>query len=137
MKRILLLLSLLALLLTWGCGTNETQSTMPSQTEPDFSQELMALPQELLGVWVSADEGERDMVETISFFEDNSLTVALKYQGEDYGMLYGYCTIEGHRLTCHIQEGTTPYTVEYEFRIDGRMLILTDDDGPAEYLRTS
>lgn len=137
MKRVLILPILLALLLIWGCGDNAAERIDPSQTDPSLSQELMALPQELLGVWVSADEGERDMVETISFFEDNSLTVELKYQGENYGMLYGYCTIEGHRLTCHIQEGASPYTVEYEFRIDGRMLILTDDDGPAEYLRTS
>lgn len=137
MKRILILLSLLALLPVWGCGEKTAESAPPSQTVSDNSEEIMALPQELLGVWVSADEGERDMVETISFFEDNSFTVELKYQGSDYGMLYGHCTIEGHRLTCHIEDGASPYAVEYEFRIDGRMLILADDDGPAEYLRTS
>lgn len=139
MKYFCLILSVFALLCFAGCG----EEALPpvSEAEPSstaFStEEVMTLPQELLGVWVSADEGERQMVETISFYEDGSMTVELKYQGSDYGKLYGTCTLEGHRLICSITDGASPYTVEYEFRIDGRMLILTDDDGPAEYLRTS
>lgn len=136
MRYLLILLTLAALLLCVGCEKEITPTQPADSTAPSIG-EVMTLPQELLGVWVSADEGERDMVETISFFEDGSMTVELKYQGSDYGMLYGSCTLEGHRLICTITEGASPYTVEYEFRIDGRMLILTDDDGPAEYLRTS
>ena len=139
MKYFCLILSVFALLCFAGCG----EEALPpvSEAEPpstaSSTEEVMTLPQELLGVWVSADEGERQMVETISFYEDGSMTVELKYQGSDYGKLYGTCTLEGHRLICSITDGASPYTVEYEFRIDGRMLILTDDDGPAEYLRTS
>ena len=139
MKYFCLILSVFALLCFAGCA----EEALPpvSEAEPSSTaastEEVMTLPQELLGVWVSADEGERQMVETISFCEDGSMTVELKYQGSDYGKLYGTCTLEGHRLICSITDGASPYTVEYEFRIDGRMLILTDDDGPAEYLRTS
>lgn len=139
MKYFCLILSVFALFFLVACG----EETLPSVSAEDTAftegstQEIMTLPRELLGVWVSADEGERNMVETIIFFEDGSMTVELKYQGSDYGKLYGSCTLEGHRLICSITDGASPYTVEYEFRIDGRMLILTDDDGPAEYLRTS
>lgn len=139
MKYFCLILSVFALFFLVACG----EETLPSVSAEDTAsteestREIMTLPRELLGVWVSADEGERNMVETIIFFEDGSMTVELKYQGSDYGKLYGSCTLEGHRLICSITDGASPYTVEYEFRIDGRMLILTDDDGPAEYLRTS
>lgn len=139
MKYFCLLLSVFALFCFTGCGEEALPPVSAEDTASTevSTQEIMTLPQELLGVWVSADEGERNMVETISFFEDGSMTVELKYQGSDYGKLYGSCTLEGHRLICSITDGASPYTVEYEFRIDGRMLILTDDDGPAEYLRTS
>lgn len=139
MKYFCLFLSVFALLCFVGCGEDALPPV--SEAEPSSTaastEEVMTLPQELLGVWVSADEGERQMVETISFYEDGAMTVELKYRGSDYGKLYGTCTLEGHRLICSITDGASPYTVEYEFRIDGRMLILTDDDGPAEYLRTS
>ena len=139
MKYFCLLLSVFALFCFIGCGEEALPPVSAEDTASTevSTQEIMTLPRELLGVWVSADEGERNMVETISFFEDGSMTVELKYQGSDYGKLYGSCTLEGHRLICSITDGASPYTVEYEFRIDGRMLILTDDDGPAEYLRTS
>lgn len=139
MKYFCLLLSVFALFCFTGCGEEALPPVSAEDTASTevSTQEIMTLPRELLGVWVSADEGERNMVETISFFEDGSMTVELKYQGSDYGKLYGSCTLEGHRLICSITDGASPYTVEYEFRIDGRMLILTDDDGPAEYLRTS
>ncbi|MBQ4565085.1 MAG: hypothetical protein IJA48_01935 [Oscillospiraceae bacterium] len=139
MKYFCLLLSVFALFCFTGCSEEALPPVSAEDTASTevSTQEIMTLPRELLGVWVSADEGERNMVETISFFEDGSMTVELKYQGSDYGKLYGSCTLEGHRLICSITDGASPYTVEYEFRIDGRMLILTDDDGPAEYLRTS
>ena len=139
MKYFCLLLSVFALFFLVACGEETLPSVSAENTASteESTREIMTLPRELLGVWVSADEGERNMVETISFFEDGSMTVELKYQGSDYGKLYGNCTLEGHRLICNITDGASPYTVEYEFRIDGRMLILTDDDGPAEYLRTS
>ena len=140
MKKSFFLLLLLLCLLLSGCRKTPAQENPPSLETPGHTadrEEIMTIPRELLGVWVSADPGEREMVETISFFEDGTMTVALQYQGSDYGALYGSCTLEGHRLICSITEGASPYTVEYDFRIDGRMLILTDDDGPAEYLRTS
>lgn len=140
MRTLLLILTLLTLLLSAGCADGENSTAPSSQTESiqtSSTEEVMTLPQELIGVWVSADEGERDMIETITFYEDGSMTVELKYQGSDYGTLYGSCTPEGHRIICSITDGASPYTVEYEYRIDGRELILTDDDGPAHYLRTS
>lgn len=126
---------LLCLTVLMGCEAQPHSDTggEPSQTEPTQLQ----IPQELLGHWVSADEGERQMTESISFYENGSIVVELTYEGELYGTLYGSFTVDGHYIHCDITEGTAPYKVTYEYRIDGRELFLTDDDGIAQYLRTS
>ncbi len=132
MKR--LMICLLCLLFLCGCGD-------PSVQEPSFEETTLPvqelIPPELCGVWVSADAGERNMVETITFGEDGSLMVHLDYEGSDYSTIYGTYTVERNTVFCDITGGTTPFQVEYDYRIDGRELYLTDSDGTAQYLRNS
>lgn len=122
-------------LLLCGCGgqaaTNATESDAHAQTTSDAEP----IPRELPGVWVSASGGERDMIETITFGEDGSLMVHLDYEGSDYSTVFGTYCIKAGKLLCDITEGTTPFQKEYSFRIDGRELYLTDEDGEAHYLR--
>ena len=108
---------------------NETTALLP--------ETVFSVPQDLPGVWVSADAGKLMLSETITFGEDGSLTVSGTYQGSDAGTVYGTYRVEYNRILCSITGGTTPFDVSYQFRIDGRELILTDDDGEAHYLRTS
>ena len=142
MKQLLCCLLLLCVLFV-GCETAadsaESSTQIPSeapQTLPDASDEP-EIPQDLPGVWVSADAGKLMLSETITFGEDGSLTVSGTYQGSDAGTVYGTYQVEYNRILCSITGGTTPFDVSYQFRIDGRELILTDDDGEAHYLRTS
>lgn len=135
-KTCCLLLLCLCLLLCAGCEDKNAQESSDNAQFDAASTELV-IDQALLGVWVSADEGERNMVETLYFYENGSIVIELRYEGDPYGTLYGSYTVDGHNILCDITEGATPYKVNYEYRIDGRMLTLTDDDGPANYLRTS
>lgn len=107
------------------------------QSESVLFTETGWIDEALLGQWSSADGGERQMFEHLSFYENGSLVIELDYQGSHYGTLMGTFCVDGHNLLCSITEGADPYQVIYEYRIDGRMLILQDDDGSAEYLRTS
>ena len=146
-KTLFALLLIFCLLLCAACDVENAQESSPtaqisgnqgSDAEIISSSDALAvIDPELLGVWVSADEGEREMVERLYFYEDGSLIIELDYEGNPYGTLYGSYTVDGHSLLCDITEGTTPYQVTYGYRIDGRVLTLTDDDGPADYLRTS
>lgn len=133
MKR-LVLFCLFIILLLCACDSAPADTTVPGS---EIETETAPIPQELLGVWVSADPGELDMIETITFGEDGQMTVNLRYQGEDYGTVGGSYTVEGHTVSCHITEGATPYRVEYDYVIDGRMLSLTNGEKTADYLRTS
>lgn len=135
MKRVLIC-CLLCLLL---CGCGAQAETPPTETDalPTESSAAEPIPRELPGVWVSASAGERNMIETITFGENGSLMVHLDYEGSDYSTVYGtYCIWDG-KLVCDITEGAAPFQVEYAFRIDGRELYLTDEDGEAHYLRNS
>lgn len=137
LRKLLLLLLALSLLLCAGCSAVPNgEETLPSES-PEVPESTYSIPEELLGVWVSASAGERNMVETITFFADGTMTVELDYEGSDYGILYGSFYMAGNSIVCHISEGADPYDVTYEYRIDGRELYLTDDDGIAQYLRNS
>lgn len=135
MKRLLIAILLLSVLFAAGCSTSPTQETAVTEAPSEPSE--FAIPQELPGVWTSADAGKLMMSETITFGEDGSLTVSGTYEGSDMGTIYGTYRVEHNRILCDITGGTTPYQVSYAFRIDGRELVLTDDDGDATYLRTS
>ena len=130
MKRILSVL--LACLLLAACG-EEIKETESVSTEPT----ALTIPEDLPGVWVSADAGELDMIETITFYENGDLSVSSVYRGSDMGTIYGTYGVFGHTIYCEITQGTNPYEVQYEYLLDGRELTLMDDDGPAHYLRTS
>ena len=142
MKQLLCCLLLLCVLFV-GCETAADSAESSAQIPSEESKTLPAasdepeIPQDLPGVWVSADAGKLMLSETITFGEDGSLTVSGTYQGSDAGTVYGTYRVEYNRILCSITGGTTPFDVSYQFRIDGRELILTDDDGEAHYLRTS
>lgn len=135
MKRLFILLLLPALLCAVGC--KEQAQTPESTAAPVTAPIENAIPQELPGVWTSADAGKLMMSETITFGEDGSLMVTGTYEGSDMGTIYGTYRVVFNTIFCDITEGTTPFKVSYAFRIDGRELTLTDDDGDATYLRTS
>lgn len=136
MKQLLCLLLLLSLLMIVGCADTEAKPIAPNT--PAVSEETeFSVPQELPGVWSSADEGQLMLTETITFDEDGNLTVSGTYQGDDAGTIYGSYRVEGNKIICSITGGTEPFQVTYSFRIDGRELILTDAEGDARYLRTS
>ena len=89
MKQLLCCLLLLCVLFV-GCETAadsaESSTQIPSeapQTLPDASDEP-EIPQDLPGVWVSADAGKLMLSETITFGEDGSLTVSGTYQAVSY-----------------------------------------------------
>ena len=134
MKRLLIALLVLSVLCAAGC----TATTEPEPTEVSVTgMPESAIPQELPGVWTSASAGKLMMSETITFGEDGSLMVTGIYEGSDMGTIYGTYRVVFNTIFCDITEGTTPFQVSYAFRIDGRELTLTDDDGDATYLRTS
>ena len=139
MKKLLLpLLALLVLLA--GCAKTPVETTAPPQTTEPTEETVFTAPQELIGVWVSASEGELRMTETISFYDDGAMTVSIVYRGDNHGALSGTYTVEGDTIHCSVLEstdGTAPYTVDYRFAIDGRELTLQDTDGESRYLRTS
>lgn len=139
MKQLIFCLCLV-LLLCAGCQSESTQATVTAEPSGESSVTTTAayfVPTELLGSWVSATGGELEMVETITFGEDGAISVSAVYQGQDAGTIYGTYLVAGHSIYCNITEGTTPFTVEYDFRIEGRELTLTDAEGPAHYLRVS
>lgn len=137
MKQLILCLCLVLLLCT-ACG-KQTPAPTASTTEPTVptTNEAYFIPTELLGSWASASGGELELVETITFFEDGTMTVSAVYQGSDAGTIYGTYVVQGHSIYCAITEGATPFSVVYDFRIDGRELTLTDEDGTAQYLRVA
>ena len=137
MKQLIFCLCLVLLLCT-ACG-KQTPTTTATTTEPTVptTQADYFIPTELLGSWASARGGELEMVETITFFEDGSISVNAVYQGQDAGTIYGTYVVTGHTIHCAITEGTTPFSVVYDFRIDGRELTLTDEEGTAQYLRVA
>lgn len=139
MKRLLILLILLTLLLT-ACGKPETPTVNteePTQSQAAQITETEAVPPMLIGAWRSLDPGELDMVETIEFFEDGSISVNCTYQGQDAGTIYGTYTIINGMLHCDMTANDAPYIIDYQFLIDGRELILINEDREANYIKVS
>lgn len=134
MKRLIFCILCLSLLL---CACARTPTPSDGGTADTAAPTELSIPQGLAGVWVSAHAGEWNMIETITFGEDGSLSVQLTYEGSDYQTIYGTYTVSGGTIFCDITEGTTPFQIEYTYRIDGRELYLTDEDGEAQYLRNS
>lgn len=134
MKRLLTVLIILSVLCAVGC----TQAAPPETTEAHVTELTEGgIPQELPGVWTSANAGKLMMSETITFGEDGSLEVTGTRDGVDSGTIYGTYRVVFNTIFCDITNGVTPYQVSFSFHIDGRELTLTDDDGDATYLRTS
>lgn len=132
MKKTVLICLLVVLLLSTACSQTRPAAKVSEVTESNFS-----VPQELPGVWVSADAGTLDLTETITFYENGDLEVSATYQGKAAGTIYGTYRVEFDTIYCFITEGADPFDITYTFHIDGRELILTDSDGDAHYLRTS
>lgn len=136
MNRYIISILLILLLCCSGCaGGTPTETTAPTDTaatDADF------IPTELVGTWTSASSGELDMTETFTFNEDGTLSAYAIYRGTETPTVGGSFAVSGHTLLCEISEGVNePYTVTYEFRIDGRELYLTDDEGDSHFLRVS
>lgn len=146
MKRLCLLLTFLALLLT-ACGKKDlpavstvepTQLSTSDSTQASYTeQETDPVPPMLIGAWRSLDPGELDMVETIEFFEDGSISVNCTYQGEDAGTIYGTYVIINGVLHCDMTSNGEPYILDYQYIIDGRELVLSNDSNEANYIKVS
>lgn len=136
MKKSILILLLLTMLLFAACDTQQPQEpTEPTDTSVPVEN---SVPQELVGTWSSANSGELDMTETFTFNEDGTLSAYAIYHGTQSSTVTGTFTIVGHTLYCEVTGGVSePYNIEYEFRVDGRELFLTDDDGQSQFLRVS
>ena len=135
MKKLLILFLLLLLLLT-ACGKKDP--VPPVETVlPESTVETTPVPPMLIGMWRSLDPGELDMVETIEIFKDGNITVSCTYQGQDAGTIYGTYYVTGDFLHCDMTANGTPYIIDYRFEIDGRELVLYDDDGAADYIKVS
>lgn len=111
--------------------TTESTSTVPMSFDP------ANVPENLIAMWRSADAGELDMIETITFEPDGSISVNCIYQGADAGTIYGTYYVTGDHIHCEMTSNGQPYIVDYQFILDGRELTLQDDDGPAHYLKVS
>jgi hypothetical protein len=141
MKKLLFFTLLLALLLV-GCGTKKTLppvETILTEAEPQTSTvlETSPTPDMLLGMWRSLDPGELDMVETIEFSQDGNISVNCVYQGKDAGTIYGTYYVMGEFLHCDMFANGAPYIIDYRFELDGRELVLYDNDGAAHYIKVS
>ena len=135
MKKLCVLTLLLALFLT-GCG--KKAPTPPVETVlPESTVETSPVPPMLIGMWRSLDPGELDMVETIEISEDGNISVNCTYQGQDAGTIYGTYYVTGEFLHCDMTANGAPYIIDYRFEIDGRELVLYDDDGAANYIKVS
>lgn len=129
-RRIFSILIILSLLCCVGC----TAETQPETTLPSDD----SVPAELVGTWSSAESGALDMTETFTFNEDGTLSAYAVYRGSKTQTVSGSFTVSGHTLSCEVSGGVgEPYTVTFEFRIDGRELYLTDADGESQFLRVS
>lgn len=131
-KTLCLLLALLtAALLLAGCTARKDAATAESAAD--------GIPQDLVGVWVSANTGEDQIRETITFNDDGTMSVSAEYRGQDAGTISGTFTVKGSVLTCDIdQNASGAFTRVYTFAVDGRELTLDySEKGPVKYLRVS
>ena len=139
MKR-LFLISLICLLLLVGCKSEETKNSPSDTASPETTESnegFVQLPRGLEGEWMSASDGERGYSEMITFRNDFTLTVTSLKDGVAQQSIDGTFRIEGDKILYDITEGTTPYSGEFKYILEGRELYLIDDDEPAHYLRTS
>ncbi len=135
MKKLPILFLLLPLLLT-GCGTRDPAPPVETVLT-ESSTETTPVPPMLIGMWRSLDPGELDMVETIELLEDGTISVNCTYQGQDAGTIYGTYSVMEEFLHCNMTANGAPYVIDYRFEIDGRELVLYDDDGAAHYIKVS
>ena len=135
MKKTFIPLLLLLTLMLGACTAAPAEPTQPSSGETSAEG---VIPQDLLGTWSSAHDGELRVTETFTVYEDGAVYATVKRDGENAGAVNGTYYTVGGTLYCHIDSGTEqPYDLEYTFRIDGRELYLTDSDGTSQFLRVS
>lgn len=135
-KTLCLLLALLtAALLLAGCAARKDVAGDATTAESAAD----GIPQDLVGVWVSANTGEDQIRETITFNDDGTMSVSAEYRGQDAGTISGTFTVKGSVLTCDIdQNASGAFTRVYTFAVDGRELTLDySEKGPVKYLRVS
>ena len=137
MKRGLILILLIAALLCTGCAAGVPTET-PTDAPTEAPTATDSIPAELVGTWASAHSGELDITESFTFNEDGTLSASAVYRGTQTQTITGTFTVSGHTLTCEITGGAAdPYTLVFDYRLDGRELYLADTDGESQFLRTS
>lgn len=137
-KTLCLLLALLtAALLLAGCAARKDATTAGEATTAESAAD--GIPQDLVGVWVSANTGEDQIRETITFNDDGTMSASAEYRGQDAGTISGTFTVKGSVLTCDIDRNASgAFTRVYTFAVDGRELTLDySKKGPVKYLRVS
>lgn len=145
MKRLVTIL--LACLLLCGCQTakterSKTRTEIPTdtQTETQTDTQPTQLPQgenSLLGTWVNGGtyENGSDYRETMTVLDDGTVVIIMEYQGKYYTTLTGTYTLAAGCFSVTIDSGEEPYTTDYHYEVDGRLLTLTDSKGTYTYLR--
>ena len=99
---------------------------------------MMSLAETRAAVIAANEICDLPVMASLTFNEDGTLSAYAIYRGTETPTVGGTFTVNGHTLLCEVSEGVNePYTVTYEFRIDGRELYLTDDDGDSHFLRVS
>lgn len=137
MKKIFVVMAAVLALLCAGCA-----SAPAAEPTDDAARHASAapdpVPEALTGTWSSADSGQLDLTETFTFSADGTLSASAVYRGAQTQTVTGTFTVSGHTLYCEITGGVgEPYTLTFDYRIDGRELYLTDSDGESQFLRVS
>ncbi len=131
MRRLLIVLLALLILSLAACGEQTQDTPAPTQSavvEP-------ALDSSLAGTWTMSGEfaEETDYIETLTIDADGTICVQLDYRGEPYQTLTGTWYTEDRHLVVAITSVDEPYTMDYQYLVDGRTLTLQSDRGTYVY----
>ena len=128
------LAALTLVLLLAGCAApGSGTETAPVTEAPAEAGEAAAL----IGMWRNAgqySEG-RDFVETMTLNEDGSCTIHLDYQGEDYQTLSGSYEVKNGVLYTDLDTENGRMQRSFQYTIDGRELILQNEQKSVTYIR--
>ena len=137
-KTLCLLLALLtAALLLAGCAARKDETIAGDATTAESAAD--GIPQDLVGVWVSANTGEDQIRETMRGDGGATPRARALARGPDGGTPPGTFTVTGCVRTCDIDRNASgAFTRVYTFAVDGRELTLDySEKGPVKYLRVS
>ena len=128
------LAALTLVLLLAGCAAPGSGTETAPVTEASAEDGEAAA---LIGMWRNAgqySEG-RDFVETMTLNEDGSCTIHLDYQGEDYQTLSGSYEVKNGVLYTDLDTENGRMQRSFQYTIDGRELILQNEQKSVTYIR--